>query len=197
LWSARCQDNWHAGCGKRPGETDRPKGRNRAPGRLHHPRQLATAAGGTGSSHDIADACSTADVAHPSLTGMTTPQLRKLTHDLEALHHNGIQDRQRQRRITAGKKPHATRSGRPAQLAFADRVLATILHLRLSLPAESLAPVFASNPSIIRRAITETKQLLNQHGTTIEPITPSAPLAELLDKATKQPTSTRKIKPAS
>ena len=31
--------NGHAGCGKRPGETDRSKDRNRAPGRLHRPRQ--------------------------------------------------------------------------------------------------------------------------------------------------------------
>ena len=30
--------NGHAGCGKRPGETDRSKDRNRAPGRLHHDR---------------------------------------------------------------------------------------------------------------------------------------------------------------
>jgi L-lactate utilization protein LutB len=67
--------------------------------------------------------------------------------------------------------------------------LATILHLRLSLPDHALAPMFASNRSTIRRVISETQQLLQQHGTTIEPITPSTPLTDFL--------TTAKIKPAS
>lgn len=49
------------------------------------------------------------------------------------------------------------------------RCLATILHLRLSLPPDTLAHLFSSNRSTICRVIRETKQLLDQHGTTITP----------------------------
>jgi transposase len=138
---------------------------------------------------DIPTQWNTAAMRHPSLSGMTTKQLDTLTHALEALHHNQTRDRQHQRHVEAGRKPHAFRSGRPTQLTFPDRVLATILHLRLSLPDHALAPMFTSNRSTIRRVINETRQLLQQHGTTIEPITPSAPLADLL--------ATIKTKPAS
>lgn len=138
---------------------------------------------------DIPTQWNTAAMRHPSLTGMTTRQLSKLTLALEVLHHNETRDRQHQRHVDAGRKPHAFRSGRPIQLAFPDRVLATVLHLRLSLPDHALAPMFTSNRSTIRRVISETRQLLQQHGTTIEPITPSAPLADLL--------ATIKAKPAS
>jgi hypothetical protein len=130
-----------------------------------------------------------ASLSDPTLTGMTRKQLDKLTQALETLHHKKIQQQQHQQHVAAGRKPHAFRSGRPAQLAFPDRVLATILHLRLSLPDHALAPIFSSNRSTIRRIISETRQLLQQHGTTIEPITSSAPLTDFL--------TTTKIKAAS
>jgi hypothetical protein len=133
-----------------------------------------------------------ADLSDPSLTGMSRPQLHALTTALQALYHQHIQDRQteqRQRRVAAGKKPHAPKSGRPPHLAFTDQVLVTILHLRLQLPEHTLVAMFASNPTTIRLIIRQTRQLLHQHGTTIEAITPPAPLADLL--------KTQKIKPAS
>jgi hypothetical protein len=66
-----------------------------------------------------------------------------------------------------GTRPHAPRSGRPPTFGFPDRVLATILHLRLSLPPDTLAHLLGSNRSTICRAIRETQKLLDQHGTTI------------------------------
>jgi hypothetical protein len=53
-----------------------------------------------------------------------------------------------------GIRPHAPRSGRPPIFGFTDRVLATILHLRLSLPADTLAHLFAATdpPSAERSA---------------------------------------------
>ncbi|HTH48663.1 MAG TPA: hypothetical protein VMB21_14215, partial [Candidatus Limnocylindria bacterium] len=36
LWRAGCPDNGHVRFGRRPGETDRPKDRHRAPGRPHN-----------------------------------------------------------------------------------------------------------------------------------------------------------------
>ncbi|MCM4085223.1 ISAzo13 family transposase [Paractinoplanes hotanensis] len=112
-------------------------------------------------------------LSHPTFTGMTTDDLTALTTDLEA-----IIDSRREATMAAyqqavkaagdtGTRPHAPRSGRPPTFGFPDRVLATILHLRLSLPPDTLAHLFRSNRSTISRAIRETRQLLDQHGTTI------------------------------
>jgi hypothetical protein len=138
-----------------------------------------------------------ATLSHPTLTGMSEQDLQQLTTALAALRHNLIQDRQHQRRVAAGKKPHAPRPGRPAQFTFADRVLATILHLRLQLPETTLTTMFATSRSSIRRAISETRQLLDRHGTTINAVTPSAPILDLLNTAATGTPTTRKIKTAS
>jgi hypothetical protein len=42
--------------------------------------------------------------------------------------------------------------------------------------------LFASSRGTIRRTITQTRQLLDQHGTTIEPATLPVPLAALIAK---------------
>jgi Rhodopirellula transposase DDE domain len=139
----------------------------------------------------------TATLAHPVLTGMSQQDLQHLTTALAALRHNLIQDRQHQRRVAAGKKPHAPRPGRPVQFAFADRLLATILHLRLQLPETTLTTMFATSRSSIRRAISETRQLLDQHGVTINAITPSAPILDLLNAAATDTATSRKIKMVS
>jgi hypothetical protein len=114
-------------------------------------------------------------LSHPTFTGMTSDELTALTDAL-----NTIIDSQREAAKAAHrqaveaasdnkKRPHAPRSGRPPTFAFPDRVLATILHLRLSLPPDTLAHLFRCNRSTICRAIRETQQLLDQHGTTITP----------------------------
>jgi hypothetical protein len=82
------------------------------------------------------------------------------------------------------------------RLTFPDRVLGTILRLRLAVPDKVLAAIFARNPSTIRRAIVDTRRLLDLHGTTIEPVTAPAPLAELLQNAGKDPHTTPEINPA-
>jgi transposase len=139
----------------------------------------------------------TATLSHPTLTGMSEQDLQQLTTALAALRQDLIRDRQQQRRVAAGRKPHAPRPGRPAQFTFAHRVLATILHRRLQLPETTLATMFATSRSSIRRAINETGQLLDRHGTTIDAITPSASIADLLRAAAKDTSTARKIKAAS
>jgi hypothetical protein len=127
----------------------------------------------------------TITLSHPTLTGMPRPELDTLTTALHALHqqHAEACHRQRQQdRATQGQRQHAARSGRPPRLAFPDQVLATILHLRLSLPEHTLAELFTSSRSTIRRTITQTRQLLHQHGTTIEPATLPVPLTDLINK---------------
>ena len=66
---------------------------------------------------------------------------------------------------------HKPRSGRPPIFPFPDRVVATVLHLRLSLPDDTLAHLFGTSRSTMRRALDETRHLLDQHGHRIEPVT--------------------------
>jgi Helix-turn-helix of DDE superfamily endonuclease len=49
--------------------------------------------------------------------------------------------------------------------------VATVLHLRLSLPDDTLAHLFGTSRSTIRRALTEIRDLLDQHEYHIEPVT--------------------------
>jgi hypothetical protein len=49
--------------------------------------------------------------------------------------------------------------------------VATVLHLRLTLPEDTLARLFRTSRTTIRRALTETRHLLDQHGRAIEPVT--------------------------
>jgi len=114
-------------------------------------------------------------LSHPTFTGMTPDELTALTAALEAIL-DGRREATKvahQQAVEAagdnGPRPHAPRSGRPPTFGFPDRVLATILHLRLSLPPDTLAHLLRSNRSTICRVIRETRQLLDQHGTTITP----------------------------
>jgi hypothetical protein len=48
--------------------------------------------------------------------------------------------------------------------------VATVLHLRLSLPDHTLAHLLGASRSTIRRALTEIRDLLDQHEHRIEPV---------------------------
>jgi Rhodopirellula transposase DDE domain/Helix-turn-helix of DDE superfamily endonuclease len=105
----------------------------------------------------------------PELTGLAAAELDELITQLTAL-------RQAQREHQAHGYPasgagHKPRSGRPPTFPFPDRVVATVLHLRLSLPEETLAHLFGASRTTIRRALAETRSLLDQHGHRIEPVT--------------------------
>jgi hypothetical protein len=49
--------------------------------------------------------------------------------------------------------------------------VATVLHLRLSLPNDTLAHLFGASRTTMRRALAEIRDLLDQHGYRIEPVT--------------------------
>jgi hypothetical protein len=126
-----------------------------------------------------------ATLSDPALTGLSRTELDALTTALDTLrqahalarHH----ELQRQR-ADHGLPARAPSPGRPSRLPFADQVLAGILHQRLGLPADTLAQLFTSSPTAIRRAIDQTRGLLDEHGTVITPVTLPAPLAVLLNK---------------
>jgi Rhodopirellula transposase DDE domain len=105
----------------------------------------------------------------PELTGLAPGELDGLIARLAAL-------RQAQREQWARSHPasdarHKPRSGRPPVFPFPDRVVATVLHLRLSLPDDTLAHLLGTSRSTIRRALTEIRDLLDQHEYHIEPAT--------------------------
>ena len=135
-------------------------------------------------------------LSHPTLTGMTTDELAALTTALDALRHahqEALHTAYRRALETAdhnGIRPHAPRSGRPPTFAFADRVLATVLHLRLGLPDNTLAHLFTTSRATIRRAVNETRQLLDEHGTEIAaaPTSPDALVTLIAAAATQRHT---------
>ena len=105
----------------------------------------------------------------PELTGLAPGDLDQLITQLAALRQ--AQREQRARTHPAGDARHKPRSGRPPVFPFPDRVVATVLHLRLSLPDDTLAHLFGTSRTTIRRALTEVRDLLDQHGHRIEPVT--------------------------
>jgi Rhodopirellula transposase DDE domain/Helix-turn-helix of DDE superfamily endonuclease len=107
--------------------------------------------------------------ALPELTGLATGQMDELIAQLAALRQAQREDKARNHQ--AGDARHKPRSGRPPVFPFPDRVVATVLHLRLSLPDDTLAHLFGTSRTTMRRALTETRDLLDQHGHRIEPVT--------------------------
>ena len=107
--------------------------------------------------------------ALPELTGLAPGDLDELIAQLAALWQ--AQREQRARSHPASDARHKPRSGRPPVFPFPDRVVATVLHLRLSLPEDTLAHLFGTSRTTMWRALTEIRDLLDQHGHLIEPVT--------------------------
>jgi hypothetical protein len=105
----------------------------------------------------------------PELTGMTPAELDELIAQLTALRQ--AQREEKARNHPASDARHKPRSGRPPVFPFPDRVVATVLHLRLALPDDTLAHLLGTSRTTIRRALTEIQDLLDQHGRHIEPVT--------------------------
>lgn len=68
---------------------------------------------------------------------------------------------------------HLPRSGRPLRFLFPDRVVATLLHLRLDPTTRDLAQLYGTSPATIRRVLRETRPLLEEHGHVVTPPTTS------------------------
>jgi hypothetical protein len=133
--------------------------------------------------------------ALPELTGLAPGDLDQLIAQLAA--QRQAQREQRARSHPASDARHKPRSGRPPVFPFPDRVVATVLHLRLSLPDDTLAHLFGASRTTIRRALTEIGDLLDQHDYRIEPVTapPGLP-ARIPPYAPRTDGSTENIKEA-
>ncbi|MFJ9523772.1 ISAzo13 family transposase [Kitasatospora sp. NPDC101801] len=132
-----------------------------------HPALVGTPSDGHPAPADDREPTTTWDqgrLSDPALTGMPKHQLDALTVALAALH---------------DAQPGAG-MGRPPRLPFDEQVLATVLHLRLGLPAEPLAALFDSSRSAVHRTFHKVRKLLDQHGTAISPAaSPPSALAAL------------------
>src|SRR5690348_10275005 len=110
---------------------------------------------------------------HPAalseLTGLAAGDLDQPIARLAALRQ--ARREQRARSHPASDARHRPRSGRPPVFPFPDRVVATVLHLRLSLPDDTLAHLLGTSRSTIGRALAEIQDLLDQHDYHIEPVT--------------------------
>jgi transposase len=117
--------------------------------------------------HDPTDLRSQHTATMPELTGMTAPELDKLIARLADLRQAQQARRTREHPTTDAR--HKPRSGRPLTFPFPDRVLATILRLRLALPDDTLAQLLDTSPSTIYRTVRETQPLFEQLGHAIKP----------------------------
>jgi Rhodopirellula transposase DDE domain len=138
-----------------------------------------------------------ATLTRPALTGLPRKDLDALVTALAAPWNAQREQDRHQRR--GSDRQRAPGAGPPPRLTLADRVLATLLHLHLSMPCPLPALLLGVNRTTISRAIGDTLPLLDQHASVIpEPATARIrTLADLHAYATaKAATPAQEIKPA-
>ncbi|MFE4998969.1 transposase family protein [Streptomyces mirabilis] len=117
-------------------------------------------------------------MSHPAFTGISRAHLSDLIEELagpwtasceSALHHR--RGRKRKRQAGAGPKH---------ELLFTDRVVVSLVYLRLQLPHAALAELYGIERSTITRAIGEIRPLLAQRGFAV-PDRPGIRLRTLAD----------------
>jgi hypothetical protein len=121
-------------------------------------------------------------LTHPALTGLSPTAWDELITKLavprdaqrEAILHN--------RR--GGSRQAASGPGRRPTMTLADRVAATLIRDRFSLPAKDIAALFNVTVTTINKVIRETRQLLEQIKHVTEPSIPLTTLAEFNAYAT-------------
>jgi hypothetical protein len=103
-----------------------------------------------------------AALTHPCFTGISQQHLGELIAEL-ADPWTAQQQAALARRRGHGRR-RAAGAGPKPRLVFTDRVLATLIHLRLQLPHQALAVLFGVDRSTITRAIHEVRPLLAKRG---------------------------------
>ena len=101
------------------------------------------------------------------LTGLTATELDELIAALTNLRQTHWQARVDNR----SANEHLPRPGRPSKFLFPDRVVATLLHLRLDLTTRDLAQLYGTSPATIRSVLRDTRPLLEEHGHAVTPPT--------------------------
>ncbi|MBX9362101.1 transposase family protein [Streptomyces sp. WAC04114] len=101
-------------------------------------------------------------MSHPAFCGVTRPHLGELIEELAPRWEARCESGRHERRQSARRRQAG--AGPKYELAFIDRVLATLVHLRTGLTHEALAVIYEVGSSTIGRAIREIRPLLAQRG---------------------------------
>ncbi|WP_412737889.1 transposase family protein [Krasilnikovia sp. MM14-A1259] len=100
--------------------------------------------------------------AHCAFTGLSRNHLGLLLTDLLPAWTAAREDRLHARRTrTRIRKPGA---GRRPRLSFTDRVVITLVHLRLAIPHAALAVAYGVDRATVTRAVTQIRPLLARRG---------------------------------
>jgi len=103
-----------------------------------------------------------AALSDPALTGIGRQHLGDLVVELAGAWTDQREGRLHDRR--GGRRERRAGAGRKYELVFCDRVLLTLIYLRLDLPQRVLAVLFGVRQSTIARAIGEIRPLLAGRG---------------------------------
>jgi hypothetical protein len=103
-----------------------------------------------------------AALSHPAFTGISRQHLGGLIEELAgpwlAQRESDLQERR------GGGRRRAAGAGPKHQLAFADRVVVTLVYLRTNLPHAALAELYGIGRSTLSEAIGEIRPLLAERG---------------------------------
>jgi hypothetical protein len=101
-------------------------------------------------------------LAHRLFTGISRRHLACLVEELAQLWQAGVEGRRHE--VRGGPRRRAAGAGARHRLVFADRLVATLIHLRHDLPHSVLGLLFGVDRSTITRAIGEIRVLLAERG---------------------------------
>jgi hypothetical protein len=104
--------------------------------------------------------------AHCAFTGISGRHLGLLITELEPRYHTAREDRLHRDR--GGPRLRRPGAGARPRLSFTDRLVATLVHLRLGIPHAALAVVFGVDRATITRAIGQIRPLLATRGYTTD-----------------------------
>jgi hypothetical protein len=103
-----------------------------------------------------------ATFAHSAFTGLSRNHLGPLLSELQPASTAAREDRLHARRTRA--RVRKAGAGRRPRLSFTDRVVITLVHLRLAIPHAALAVAYQVDRSTVTRAVTQIRPLLARRG---------------------------------
>ncbi|HEV8556223.1 MAG TPA: hypothetical protein VGR06_07495 [Actinophytocola sp.] len=115
-------------------------------------------------------------LTHPALTGLSPTDWDTLLTRLAKPRNTQRENVLHERRGAAGQA--APGPGRRPVPTLGDRVAATLIRQRFSLPAKDIAELFEVTTTTINKVIRETSPILQQVKDVVTPATPLAALAE-------------------
>jgi len=100
--------------------------------------------------------------AHCAFTGLSRNHLALLLTELQPAWTAAREDRLHARRTR--ERVRKAGAGRRPRLTFTDRVVITLVHLRLAIPHAALAVAYGVDRATVTRAVTQTRPLLARRG---------------------------------